>query len=307
MTDINYSVDMVKIKDYYKPNRYHLGILDNEDVINIIAQELLGVSEFYQLRETNRIKSWEDRRINLYRYNYAINTIDGNTIYIGALHNSEIAKRGITSIQVRYNPNKIILGLGVYPELDNLFKKKIISDRFQIKEMDIAIDINNYMDNIVVTKPKSTRDFKLYEKNGSKTVYIGSRGKGQIKVYDKAKELGINYPLTRVEFTLPLVDNKIKKSDIKELDIYQLSNVQVDFNNINKEITKNKTLNAMTYAVLNGYPIDNLTRTYKDKVKDIIDDYKIKIDNDKIVKTGYNYYKKINTYISKNVIIKNRK
>jgi len=119
--------------------------------------------------------------------------------------------------------------------------------------------------------------------------------------------LGINYPLTRVEFTLPLVDNKIKKSDIKELDIYQLSNVQVDFNNINKEITKNKTLNAMTYAVLNGYPIDNLTRTYKDKVKDIIDDYKIKIDNDKIVKTGYNYYKKINTYISKNVIIKNRK
>ena len=112
----------------------------------------------------------------------------------------------------------------------------------------------------------------------NKTYYIG-RTNNRIKIYNKKLESNLDYDLTRVEITSK-IDLNVKDIlnyfyDTKLPDLY-LNNYLYTFNDY-----KDRTLLAVLYAVQSGFNINDLTRDYKKKVKDMLEgNYKIDLRNE---------------------------
>lgn len=111
----------------------------------------------------------------------------------------------------------------------------------------------------------------------NKTYYMG-RTNNRIKIYNKRIESGLDYDLTRVEITskidLNIKDILFYNYNVKLPDLY-LNNYLYTFKDY-----EDKTLFAILYAVQSGFPISDLSRRYKDKVKNLLEgNYKINLEN----------------------------
>ena len=128
-----------------------------------------------------------------------------------------------------------------------------------------------------------------------KTIYLG-KGDNRVKIYNKKKESNLNIQgeLTRVE-----ISNKLDDFDIS--DIYKLK-YDGNFPNIylNKYLYsfddyKDRTLLAILYAVQNNYPVNDLSRVYKNKIKRLLQGgYKICFSKESVTqvlrKTIFSYF-----------------
>lgn len=104
------------------------------------------------------------------------------------------------------------------------------------------------------------------------------RSNNRVKIYNKKLESNLDYELTRVEITSK-IDFKIKDMffysyNVKLPEIY-LNDYLYSFKDY-----EDKTLLAILYAVQNGYSLNDLSRRYKDKVKNLLEGgYKIELSN----------------------------
>ncbi len=111
----------------------------------------------------------------------------------------------------------------------------------------------------------------------NKTYYMG-RSNNRIKIYNKKIESGLDYDLTRCEITSK-IDFKVKDInlytyDVKLPDLY-LNNYLYTFKDY-----EDRTLLAILYAVQSGFSLNDLSRRYRDKVKNLLEgNYKIKLSN----------------------------
>ncbi len=159
----------------------------------------------------------------------------------------------------------------------------------------MAVDLKiNILD--LITDFSGRQEMKIITRGGDdRTIYFG-KNDGRCKVYNKKKEsdLKILNDLTRVEVS-------------RELEDYPIENVKLfDFGDFFPSIYttqymysfsdyKDKTLLAILYAVQNGFPIKDLSRVYKMKIKNLIEGgYKIKfskkVASDCLRKTIYYYF-----------------
>ena len=120
----------------------------------------------------------------------------------------------------------------------------------------------------------------------------------ETKVYNKKKESNLNIQgeLTRVEITRELDDFCI--SDVKLLN-YDNNFPSLYLNKYiySFEDYKDRTLFALLYAVQNGFPIQDLSRRYREKIKNLFEGgYKIRFNNslatDVLRKTIFYYFMK---------------
>lgn len=102
-------------------------------------------------------------------------------------------------------------------------------------------------------------------------LFIFGKTDNRIKIYNKKIEsnLDIKGDLTRIEISKKLDDYEVKK-----ICFYHFDNVFPDLY-LNEYLYsfkdyEDKTLLAILYAVQNDFPIDNLTRRYKEKVKNLL-------------------------------------
>ena len=103
---------------------------------------------------------------------------------------------------VEYNPNKNNLD-GMLLKLlrfINTFK----CSSWLVKGGDIAIDLRGISRDSVFYDKKYYKHTVEFIENGSRTSYIGHRGWGGTKIYDKAKEQGLEGNWVRVEFTVKM-------------------------------------------------------------------------------------------------------
>lgn len=282
-----YSIDMIKLKSYPDLTDY-FGRIDNTFFNNNyepIISCLVGFSEYLQLKEDDLIKYWSDSRYKSYRHNWTLSFKDGNSCYIGYQHNAEKTENK-HQLYIKYNPGKIHLDIPIYSSLKRLVKQ---SKPLNITEVDIAVDVERSINNLVIEKPKYIENYKYFNIDNVPTHYYGTR-KNLIKVYDKAAELGLKngYPLTRIEFTLPIKSNRLNKNDIRDITIFDLGGMQIAFD----EEKIDKTLNAIVYAILNGYDINRLSRRYQDKIKKYLHSAGtlVDINKDLMLKSFYEYY-----------------
>lgn len=264
--NITYSIDMLRLKTY------------------ISFEDYSKIEFFIQMYFKDKVKKfWISDRPMCFHYNYNIEIEEGKSFYFGFHHNSEklnnsehknIKNDDLYNFTIEFNPNKL--------KKDRLILYLLnLSGNWYLKSYDLAIDIHiNILDLIWDISGKAHE--KIFN-NGydNKTILIGS-GANRIKIYNKKQEsdLSILGDLTRIEIS----------KDLEDYDIRRLSTLHYDgfFPNIyiNQYIFslsdyegKNRTLLAILYAVQNGFPLRDLTRDFRNKVKNLLEGgYKIKFD-----------------------------
>lgn len=103
---------------------------------------------------------------------------------------------------IEYNPNKNKLDGMLLKVLKYINANKF--GEWVVKGGDIAIDLKGVCRDSIFYDKKYYKHTVEYIDNGSKTSYIGHRGWGATKVYDKAKEQGQEGDWTRIEFTVKM-------------------------------------------------------------------------------------------------------
>ena len=151
--------------------------------------------------------------------------------------------------------------------------------------MDIPININR----LIIDKYKK-HTYRLLDNGGDdKTHYLG-KGDGRIKIYNKARESGLEGELTRYEISkdirlpigLVIEDGFEFKGEVMPLGFINGENMNID----------DKTLYSQYWAVVNGYPISELSRRYREKVRKLILNHAIiEFDKKKISHTIRQWFK----------------
>jgi len=281
--NIVYSIDMLRLKTYISYNEF----TKIEFRLNTLWKEYIK-------------KSYSSSQMKNFFYNYIIEIEEGISFWFGFLHNTEKRKDSIKrdtfyynqidkyNFSIEFNPNK----LKNNPILLYLLG---ISGDWVIKSFDLAIDLKvNILDIIWDLNGKRLEkiDNRGYD---NKTIYIGT-GDGRIKIYNKKRESNIDeiFHLTRVEISRQMDDFQLK--DIKK---YSYDNVfprlYLKEYMFSFEDYKDKTLLAILYAVLQGFPIRDLSRAYKEKIKKLLQGGNaIRFDNkcvsDLLRQTVYYYF-----------------
>lgn len=198
--------------------------------------------------------------------------------WVGFHHNSE-KPTDEYNLVIEFNPNKCLLhGL-----LDLILGVFFNSHSVEVVSIDVAMDMPVNINRLIIDKYRK-QIYKLFDNGGDdKTHYLG-KGDGRIKIYNKARELGIDGDLTRYEISkdirLPIglvIDDRYKF----EGELVPLGYIEGESMNID-----DRTLYSQYWAVLNGFPISELSRRYREKVRKLINNHtSIEFDREKISHT----------------------
>lgn len=255
--NIFYSVDMLRLKTYMSFSTFS----ELEFRLKLVWKDYIK-------------QEYTSPKINNFFYNYVIEIEEGQSFWFGFLHNTEKRdeKNEFYNFTIEFNPNKL---------KDNNILLYILglSGKWFLKSLDLAMDLKvNILDlNVDFSGRKQMKIFsKGYD---DKTIYIG-KDEARIKIYNKKIESKLNIlgDLTRVEVSrsfddFPITDIKFFKFGDKFPNIY-LNEYVYSLSDYD-----DKTLFAILYAVQNGFPLKDLTKTYKRKIKNLLQGgYKILFD-----------------------------
>ena len=234
MLRINLKVDVDDIQDYLNSLKYDL---------RFSYREMFGVSA--------------------YRHNFTVECENMHTFWIGLCPNSEKNNLKFRTVTVEFNPCKVgeeLTFLANYKKLLNMSKFSPIVKRF-----DLAIDISVDRDKCHLIKDKRT--YQEYRNSSlDLTQYLGHRSSnGFVKLYNKAKELGISdYGLTRFELTVDYDCSNFAMVQALMPTVYIFDDYQLD-------ITLTGTDKVLLLACLQNMDLLNeLSRKKKEKIKEIL-------------------------------------
>lgn len=200
-------------------------------------------------------------------YNYNIEVGDNQSFWFGFCHNTErrsFSEKAEYNFTIEFNPNKL---------KDNKIIKYLLSlsGEWFLKSYDIALDLKvNILDLIIDTSGRHT--FKMLSNGYDDRTYYYGKGDGRVKIYNKKKQsnLSVNYELTRVEVSRELEDFPI--SNVKNLE-YDCNFPLLYLNDYVYSLSDydDKTLLALLYSVQSGYPLKELTRRYREKIRNMFE------------------------------------
>lgn len=258
--DIIYSVDKIRLKTYISYSLF----TDVEFRFDTCWAEYVE-------------RKWTSGRAFNFFYNYSIKVDEDVSFYFGFLHNSE--KREFNenlkyNLTVEFNPNKV---------QDNKILLYILdlSGEWYIKRLDMACDLKVNILDIIYDKGLKRSVMTISNGFDDKTYRIG-KGNGHVKIYNKKKEsnLDIDYDLTRIEITMEYEDFLISNMIIYRFDKTVFPEIYLQKYCYSFSDYKDKTMLAIMYAVQNGFPINELSRAYKTKLKNMLEcGHKIKFNH----------------------------
>lgn len=248
--NITYSVDMLRLKTY-------------------ISYSTFTEIEFRFKTCWSKCveKQYTSARAFNFFYNYVIEIEEGKSFWFGFLHNTEKRledERGTYNFTIEFNPNKIRENPILLYLLD-------ISNEWYIKSLDMACDLKVNILDIIYDKGRK-RSLNIISNGFDDKTYRIGKGNGKIKIYNKKIEskLDISGDLTRVEISREYEDFPIKNMVLYKFeDCFPelfLNNYLYSFSDY-----KNKTMLAILYAVQNGFPVNDLSRDYKNKIKQLFE------------------------------------
>ena len=212
----------------------------------------------------DKITRWTSSQIGQFYYNYQFKC-DDYSYWFGFISNKNA--NGLQNLDkprnltIEFNPNKC---------KDDALILSILScsNQWTIKSIDFALDIKENILNIIGFD-KQKKSFLTTIDNGfdDKTYYMGVKN-NRVKIYNKRIESKLDYDLTRIEIT------KYLDLDISDLTYFDFGyfpelffkNYQLDFTDTQVD---GKML-AILYAIDYGFPLHDLPRFYRNKVKDFL-------------------------------------
>lgn len=210
-------------------------------------------------------KEYSSAKINNFFYNYVIEVAEGISFWFGFLHNTEKReeRNEFYNFTIEFNPNKL---------KDNKILMYILglSGSWYIKSLDLAMDLKVSILDLNLDF-SGRQEMKVFSKGyDDKTIYLG-KGDGRVKVYNKKKESNLNIlgDLTRIEISRTFDD-----FDIRNMVFFKFGEhfPSVYLNSYVYSLSdyEDKTLLAILYSVQHGFPLKDLTKTYKRKIKNIL-------------------------------------
>ena len=238
-------------------------------------------------------------------YNYVIEVGEGNSFWFGFCHNTErrsFYEDAQYNFTIEFNPNKI--------KDDKILKYLLsLSGKWFIKSYDLAMDLKINILDIITDVGSKKRAFSLSYGFDNKT-FIYGKGDGRVKIYNKnqwdeelekrkelisenSKDNDTNENKKEIESNLNISGDLTRVEISRECDdfpIREVVNLKYDNNfpdiYLNQYIYslsdyQDKTLFAILFAVQNGFPIKYLSRSYKSKIKNLLNGgYKVRFNND---------------------------
>lgn len=245
------------------------------------------------------VEYWQDFKIKGYKHNFKFVAMSETTnkpesFWFGFEHNCEKLSM-CTKVNIEYNPNKCSCEL-----LRELLCEFFSGESVEIVSVDLACDLETNILNVFVAKDfkKVKMTYDLGQDN--RTIYLG-KGNGRIKIYNKGREMKLNRDLTRYEISLrvnlPLVIyDRFTFDDSHLVPVYILNYYQYT---LMPDITA--TDRALLYAVLNGYPIELLSRDKIKKIKNYLTNSgQIPISAKGFLESFYKYFKSLLEFLQKN-------
>ena len=212
-------------------------------------------------------KFYNSFNIGDFKYNYVIEVGEDSSYWFGFMHNAQNCKKGALSnsntthnFTIEFNPNKV---------KKEGFLKFLLDfiplNSWVIKSCDFAMDLKINILDLCGFDKKRYKDLRTFDCGyDNKTYYMG-RTDNRIKIYNKALESNLSNNLTRIEVS--------KKLDLKLLDINRFElkiNLPEIYTNdyiFSFSDYQDSTFLAILYAVQGGFPVNNLSRRYKEKLK----------------------------------------
>lgn len=262
--DITYTIDMLRIR------------------ANITRDKYSYIDFMLKTCYHDIIKNYyESNSIADFRYNFNVEIKEGSSYWFGYFHNSELYnhkgaynnEKTEYNFTLEFNPNKVKVDgfLAFLLQFIGFFN-------WTVKSIDIAMDIPVNILDLCGFDKKRYKDLRIFNAGlDNRTIYLG-RTNNRIKIYNKARESGLDYTLTRIEISnkldVPVRDfTKFYHLKLNLPDIYT-NDYLYSFSDYN-----DRTLLAILYAVQNGFPLNDLTRRYKDKVKSLLNGgFKLPLD-----------------------------
>lgn len=245
-----YSVDMIRLKTYITYGEFS----NLEFLINSVYE--------------NKVKKmWLSDRVMCFKYNYTIELEEGRSFYFGFHCNNEklqFFKNDVKyNLTIEFNPNKI-------KDAPLLLHILGMSGDWYLRSLDLAVDLKINILDLILSKTGKRTLKSLSNGFDDKTYYIGT-GDRRIKIYNKKKESNLKdvNELTRVEVSVQFEDFRL--IDIKSFKLPDELFPDVYINDYLYTFSdcKDKTMLALLYAVQSGFPIDDLSRRYKERVKEL--------------------------------------
>lgn len=262
----NYCVDMVRLK--------------TEISISEFRKKIENRLNFYK----ENLTRWTSSQIGQFYYNYQF-SCERYSFWFGFISNKNCDSLQnldkVRNLTIEFNPNKCDKD----PLIMAILKS---SPNWTIKSMDFALDIKENILNIIGFD-KQGKSFLTTIDNGldNRTYYMGVKN-NRVKIYNKRIENNLDYDLTRIEITKYLdIDikdcSKFEFGYFPELFLrdYQLNVTDMQLDNM---------FATVLFAVEHGYPLHDLSRKYKEKVKNFLQQKKpIKIDFSCFLQCSLNY------------------
>lgn len=215
-------------------------------------------------------KFWVSDKKMCFHYNYNIE-FENFSFYFGFMHNNEGVNYNREDLEynftIEFNPNKA---------KDNRLILHIL-DKFSnwyLRSFDLAIDIPiNILD--IIIDISGRRKMQTIGYGGDNLTFNFGKGDGRVKIYNKKKESDLNIVgyLTRVEISREYDDfpiSNIKRFNFED-EIFPYLYLNQYVFSFSDYTSKDKTLMAILYAVQSGFPIKNLSRVYKEKLKKLLE------------------------------------
>lgn len=248
--NITYSVDMLRLKTYISFSTF----TELEFRFNTCW------SDYVEMKYTSS-------RAFSFFYNYKIEIEEGIGFYFGFLHNTEKrneSDRVNYNFTIEFNPNKV---------KDNKILLYILdlSSEWYIKSLDLACDLRVSILDIIYDKGLK-RNVHIFSSGYDNKTYEIGKGDNRVKIYNKKLEsnLKIQGELTRVEVSKTYDDfplnNMVLYKFGDNFPILYLQQYCYSFSDY-----KDKTLLAILFAVQNKYPLNDLSRVYKNKIKKLLE------------------------------------
>ena len=241
--------------------------------VSIVRPELIELLEMMiqniALGSKATVVSWESRKPGTFRRQVSVRIDDDRSFWLGI----GLVGNGVLEDRCRldFNPNKVANDANFQMIHQFLIRNSREVYR-KIPRFDLAIDIPVERNRCFLVKD---RRMYIERRHGSEfTQYLGSKSStvGRVKLYNKAIEADLNYPLTRLELTL---DPTLDYEKISFPTVYYIDSSEPVDDAVRITDTERFILNAL----LQGYgSLDGLGRKTRKKMEELLRSYVKKVE-----------------------------
>lgn len=236
-----------------------------------------GFLSFLETDLSMCFRHWTTSKIGTYRHQFTFDCGDGNSFWAGVGLNDGTG-RILDRVRLEFNPNKVVGNYIFTLVYNRLFS--LASGPPMVVRFDLAVDFPVLRSDCWLLK-----DRRLYEEvrksEEDRTQYLGERNKpGRCKLYNKALESRLDYPLSRLEITVS--GEAMAYEDVLAVwpRVLVLDDLQLVFDGAKLTETDRFIVRSL---ILDPGRLGELSRKKQNKIRCIMDRYTRFLGMDKLV------------------------